>query len=413
MNLAQTLRKCADKHVFFYVTLDPEKALGIEDVLPNYTVVCPYKSALVEKLKNKIDVVVLEENMPENKVEKITEGGTYGMLKDKFVQGTINERCAGFTPAHLMVLKNSELIEALCEKQGWKLLAPKARVAEKFESKISQYKALKNILPYPESRVSILENVCAEKPVVLQFNRGHSGNSTFFIGSTGSPQEKSKIEKLYKFFPKREVKISEHIKGKTYTLNCLVLKNGDTITGSISEQITGLKSATNNPSTTVGNDFNSVKNLAPKQVKAIKRIALKAGRFIYKKGFRGLFGIDVIIDTKAEKVYFIEINTHQPASISFEAKLHRSIGKIPLLAYYIMDSLSPRGVFGKKFGAPPIVLPISAKQIIYRNKTKRPINRNALLLRAAGKQYTMTSRAKTIMPNEEIYRVQSVEKRII
>lgn len=399
MDLAKKLGKYADKHAFFYVTLDPERATGLEDILPNYTIVCPYTSDLTKKLqKDGVNIAVLEENMPAKKIKETVARGTYGMLQSKFVQALINATCTNLTSAHIMVLKNSELIEGLCKKQGWRLLAPKASVAEKFENKISQYKLLKNILPYPKSSLITPEKFEFHEPVVLQFNRGHSGNNTFFIES------QKDIKNLYKLFPKREARVSEYIKGKTYTLNCLLLNGGDVLTGSLSEQITGLRIATNNPHTTVGNDFTSPRTLHGAQLRSIQKIVQNSGHVMHKKGYRGLFGIDVIIEEESGKIYFIELNTHQPASVSFEAKVHRNIGKTPLLAYFILDNLGKAKPVKKDL--PPLILPTKAKQIIYRNKTNKALTNTEARKKYKNKGFM--SRMKLINPNEEIYRRQTI-----
>jgi len=133
-------------------------------------------------------------------------------------------------------------------------------------------------------------------------------------------------------------------------------------------------------------------------------------RAIYKKGYRGLFGIDAIIEKVSGKIYFIEVNTHQPASIPFEAKLHRKIGKVPLLGYFVLDSLDWGAKAAKKIrqlAEPPIILPIAARQIIYRNKTGKTLS-----IKYLNKKYKdkgLLSRMKYIKPNEEIYRVQKIK----
>ena len=405
MDLANAFKNRTINHAIFYITLDPERALGIEDVLPDYTIICPYKSRLVNEMKNRgVNVVVLEDELNQKEVAEAIKKGTYGILQSDFLQKYITANVRSWTP-HIMILKNSQLIEDFCKKLGWKLLAPKAKVAEQFENKISQYKLLSDIVPFPKTIITTLDNLTFNvNNSVLQFNRGHSGNTTFFINS------KKDLEKLAKKFPKREAKISEYIKGKTFTLNCLVLKSGRVIAGSISEQITGLKSATNNPNTTCGNDFTSPGKLSQKQIKKIQKIAQSTGMALYKRDYRGLFGIDVIIENKTEEVYFIEVNTHQPASISFEAQLHRQIGKVPLLAYFILDSVGEKIKPAKK-DLPPITLSISAKQIIYRNKTGKTLRLKDIEKKYKGKG--LISRIRFIKPNEEIYRRQQWNNRKI
>lgn len=418
MNLAKVLKSCVKNHAFFYVTLDPERALGLEDVMPNYTIICPFKSQLTDKLKRlpynydrsqMATVAVLEEHLSEGTVKKIGKRGTYGILQSDFVREYIRRVCGkdhvGYRKPHIVVLKNSQLIEDFCKKQNWQLLAPMAKVAEQFENKISQYRLLRNTAPYPNSFISTVRGAySASPPFVLQFNRGHSGNSTFFI------KTKKGLSKLRKLYPNRECKISEFIKGKTYTLNCLALKNGKVLTGSISEQITGLNTATNNPNTTCGNDFHSPKKLPKSAIEKIAKIAQKIGGTLYRNKYRGLFGIDVIIENSTRKVYCIELNTHQPASISFEAKLHRAIGKVPLMAYFILDSAGT-GIQPKKADMPPTLLPISAKQIMYRNKSKKILSREYIAKKY--KDMGLLARVKFVKPNEEIYRTQQLNNRAI
>lgn len=461
MDWKKELQKKGANKAFFYVTLDPERALGLEDVLPNYTIICPYLSQLTARLKDgtrnnrdrkdTFQLLALEEHIPTSEVEGIIRRGTYGILLSRFVTEHIKKCRDSKKNVYVLVLKNSQLIEGYCRKQGWRLLTPSAKVAEEFENKISQYRLLKDVVCYADtflctveefsnafeefdrdySRTSAgdeawrpaaagraspgrikqarlacerflnnIDQAPSRTPFVLQFNRGHSGNSTFFIGN------RKDLAELRKKYPKRECKVSEYIQGKTYTLNCLALKSGKVINGSISEQITGLQAATSNPNTTCGNDFNSPRKLGIAEVKAIGRISQKVGKILHKNGYRGLFGIDVIIEKATGKVYFIELNTHQPASVSFEAKLHREIGKVPLLGYFILDSFGIKVRFPRK-DLPPIVLPISAKQVIYRNKAAKILTGEYIEKEYRGKG--LLSRMKFIKPNEEIYRIQTIK----
>ena len=417
MNLAEEFKKYASSDAFFYITLDPERALGVEDILPNYHVICPYKSWLTDALKDSgVRVFVLEEEVGLDEAMKIAEKGSYGIMQANLVKDYIAKK-AGTVPAlraNILVLKTSALIEDFCKSQGWNLLAPKANVAEEFENKISQFKILRGVVPFPKSRISTMEEVYniakslnGEDATVIQFNRGHSGNTTFFVKSV------SDIEELYKLFPKREVKISEFKKGKTYTLNCLVLRNRRVITGSISQQLTGLPEATSNPNSTVGNDWGSARNLSGGVFRKIKEMAEKSGSAMCKEGYAGLFGIDVLVENSSagsleddsNEVYFIELNTHQPASVSLEAKIHRNLGKVPLLGYFVLDSAGEAEISEEDL--PPLILPINARQIIYRNKSSQVMSRGQILSEFSGKPFI--SRVLEVKPNEEVWREQAVD----
>src|SRR3989344_4354505 len=125
----------------FYIALDPERATGIEDMLENYHIICPYKSALTDSLKKRgISVFVLEEECS-NAWENALEIGTYGIMQLQCVKEFIAEKSEGALP-RILVLKNSTLIENFCKKSGWELWSPKSFVATVFENKISQFQKL-------------------------------------------------------------------------------------------------------------------------------------------------------------------------------------------------------------------------------------------------------------------------------
>lgn len=373
----------------FYVTKDPERATGVEDLLENYHVICPYSSTTTEALKEK-GVPVLVTN-------KAVEGGTYGMLQLPEVQDYITAHKAGTAPA-LLVLKTSALIARVCRAERWNLWAPKADVAKKYEDKISQYKALHNVVLFPKTHTTTMNNVSENVyPFILQFNAGHSGEGTHIIKNI------EQLKHYREIFPNREVRVSQYIEGNTYTLNGLVTKAGDIYTGSISLQLTGLPEATNNRLATVGNDFGAAGNLTLKQADTIKNIAHTVGKVMAEDGYLGLFGIDVIVTPKG--IYFVEVNTHQPASISFEATLHRSVGATPLMLIFIRDMMEEGGFSPKKSELPPTIFPHPASQIIYRNKKKEPVKLSDISFPPGNN--VLPARMDVVNPGEELFRIQS------
>ena len=92
--------------------------------------------------------------------------------------------------------------------------------------------------------------------------------------------------------------------------------------GNISYQITGLKPFTDLPFSTIGNDWALPhKYLSKKQISQYKKIATDVGLKLQKAGWKGLFGIDVVVDDKTNKLYLLEINCRQPASTTYESQL--------------------------------------------------------------------------------------------
>ncbi len=397
-----------------YFALDVERATGIENLLPHYAIVTPWESEMSGQLESQgTRLFVLERDCKEFSEERLW-GGTYEIMKlpcvknfiDQFSKGAQPSSAQGYGGAqpNILVLKNSELIENECTKNGWKLLAPEAHAAKLFEDKITQWQLLHETVEFPETIVTDVAHAAEESsavgfPLVMQFNAGHSGGGTHVMKSV---QDFAPFEKQ---FPQRQVRMAKYLKGITYTLNALVLKEGNVYTGSISKQLTGLKEATANPSSTVGNDFGAAaEELFQKQGESIADMARVIGRKMHEMGYAGLFGIDIVVEETTGKLYCIEVNTHQPASIPFEAKLHQMIGKTPIIFLWIRDMIEDSlQIFSDEL--PPLFLKGDARQIIYRNKTDEVVSSDSI----AVPENALISRMKQVKPNEELFRVQTYD----
>jgi formate-dependent phosphoribosylglycinamide formyltransferase (GAR transformylase) len=92
--------------------------------------------------------------------------------------------------------------------------------------------------------------------------------------------------------------------------------------GNISYQITGLPPFTDNEFSTIGNDWGLAhKILTETDKNNIGTIVAEIGTKLQRDGWRGLFGVDVVLDEKSKRVYLIEVNARQPASATYESFL--------------------------------------------------------------------------------------------
>ena len=161
----------------------------------------------------------------------------------------------------------------------------------------------------------------AGKSLVVQFNHAHTGLGTHIVS------DDKELRALSEKFPDRPARISDFIQGPVFTLNIVVAKNG-VFCGNISYQITGLPNFTDNPFSTVGNDWKLPETLLSKKDKEkILEIAGKTGEKMKNAGWLGLFGIDVIMNEKSHEIFLLEINARQPASTTCESFLQKSAGK--------------------------------------------------------------------------------------
>jgi hypothetical protein len=304
----QQLYKALAKNPIVYVVRDIERALGLP-LKPGYHIVTNKTAfAKVALAKNKNVCLIAEEHLL----------STLELLKHPAVQKYI-ERLPN---AHLVVFKNTPIIERWCEEHNLKLLNPPAALSTQVEEKISQLDwlgELATLLP-PHKKMLGKDLPALGFPYIVQFNRAHTGQGTFLVRSVAEALA------IGSKFPHRPVRLTQFIAGNVFTLNALVWGKA-VLSGPISYQITGLKPFTENPFATIGNDWALPKKLITgKQTKEIGNIVQAVGKKLMAQGWRGLFGIDVLV-ANTGNVYLLEVNARQAAGASFESRLQEKNAK--------------------------------------------------------------------------------------
>lgn len=318
----------------FYITLDPEKALGIEDLIPSYHILYSEGSQLAIPIgDNGIDI----KNFPKQSEAKINS--TAKMLEDPNVIKYIKEQ-AHETP-DILVFKNDEQIENVIATNGFHLLNSSSKLNKQLENKIEFAQFVDTAGVFKQPKYLIFEKLSDLNyqelsntfgiEFVIQFMFGHSGNSTFFI------ENPDQLESLKKQYPLRKGKVSAKIEGPTYTVNACVTKLGIVI-GGISEQITGIPELTSSKGGTVGNDY-SQRHLDDNVRKDIVTKTMQFGELLQKAGHRGIFGLDFIIEQNTNELYLIEANIRQVASASYTSYLQRLNKKVPIMLWHVLELL--------------------------------------------------------------------------
>ncbi len=322
----------------FYITNDPERAIGLENILPNYHILCIDHTTIVNQLeKENKNIFCLEKALnKKNPIYRNSNRLLNHPLTIKYIQNNIKPK---ETP-YIQVFKIAPNIERTAEKLNLKILNTSSELNRKFENKIPQFKHLGKLNPFPPTKIIKLEDFNFNqlqkklgKKLVLQFNRGHTGKSTIFL------KDKIHYNKIKKKFPKRTVRISKFIPGEAWTLNACQTRYG-TIYGGLSYQITGIPECTSRKGGTVGNDWSVSQTLNHETTDKIEQITQKVGETLNNHGYRGMFGLDLII-TPTKEVYLIEINAREPASTSMHSQLLISQNIIPLNLFHILEFIYP------------------------------------------------------------------------
>ncbi len=359
----QPLDQILQKQPLFYVARDIERALAGAN-LPGVFII----SNLTEYSKK---IAVGQEQILLIQEEKLLD--TWELMRHSKTQEFIRTHALGAPPS-LLVFKNTTEIERICAEQNWQIMNPSARMSQKIEEKITQVEWLGELASMlPPHKIQIASEVLFEgTPFILQFNRAHTGQGTMMIESA------EQLAEIQTKFPNRPVRVTQFIEGAMLTSNNAVAPD-TTLVGNISYQITGIAPFTNNPFTTIGNDWELPHRLLSAELKK-QYVAMveKIGDKLRTDGWKGLFGVDIILDVAAQKLYLIEINARQPASTTFESELQKLAQKneheITTFEAHLL------GLFGIPFGETKLIALTTGAQIIQRvSETTQNKNQSVLI----------------------------------
>jgi len=346
----------------FYISNDPERALGLEELIPNFHIVHIDSSQYLDDFKTKnIQYFCWQEHLsPETNVFR----SSYRLLSSREFQEYFNANKKDKN--YIQTFKISPAFEKKVAELGAILLNTTAAKNRLFENKLSQFQELSKLpISLPLGGVYNLSGIEHDKLVrelgskyVIQFDRGHTGSGTVFVDSP------SALLQLKEKFPERWVKASEYVVGVAYTLNGVVGSNGIYL-GGLSRQITGDQVLTPLTGATIGNDFGYRTELKTGHQK-IEQEAVIIGNAMLEKGYRGLFGLDLIVLADGSHK-FIEINARQPASIPMFTKMQLMAGQVPLTMIHLAEFLG---------------LPYNLNQESYNAQALQPMNYAQVFVRA-------------------------------
>lgn len=303
----QPLKKALQSTPLVYVTRDLERATGLVKAYKGLHIITNNGPFAKEYSKTHKNVTLIKAK------EKLD-------TRELLAHPTSRTFLGGLKNPQIVVFKNTKQIERICSEQGWPLLNPSAELASYVEEKISQLHWLGSLQNYlPPHHIQLCEDLLwSGEPYIVQFNHAHTGLGTILI-TAAEP-----VNELKEKFPHREVRITQYIKGPAFTSNNVVWGK-KVFVGNINYQITGLSPFTTNPFATVGNDWAlPSKILSAKQVRYYKQMVTDIGKKLAQDGWKGLFGVDTILDEQTGKIYLIEINARQPAGTTFESTLQKT-----------------------------------------------------------------------------------------
>lgn len=318
----------------FYITNDVGKGIGLENILPNYHIVCLDDHPLIDVLdKNNVSVFCLERVLGKKNVLPRSSGI---ILNHPKVLSFIRKKSKEKKP-NILFFKPQRKIEIIADKLGFNLIGNRTTTNRLFEDKVSFFDfCLERGIKVPEGEIADLSLAkytdLAKKYgeiLVIQYGRGWAGNSTFFI----------KNEQEWEDLKKKvvgKVKVSRFIKGIT-VLNNVVVFRDSVIISKPALQVKTDSRLTSTQGGTGGRQWPV--ELQKDQEEKVVEMTKTTGEIMSKKGYRGFFGLDFLVEEKTGDVYVSENNARLTASVPFFTKLEINLNCFPLLGYHLLSFL--------------------------------------------------------------------------
>jgi hypothetical protein len=231
---------------------------------------------------------------------------------------------------------SNEPLEALAAASDGRLrvLAPPAALKRRLDDKISFRRALRQlgIEPMPQliCDLDTLDLVQMGRsfglPCVVQLAIGAGGSGTFFVSADED------LRALRDEHAGKEVIVSKYVSPISPNINAVVCDDL-VLLSHPSVQLVGVPQCTDKPSAYCGNDFVAAQRLPRAAIQRIYEQTRKIAAWIAGQGFRGLWGIDFVVD--GSTVYPLEINPRLQGSTSLLSDLEQMSHQVPLMLAHL------------------------------------------------------------------------------
>ncbi|MBA7655191.1 hypothetical protein ES703_63090 [subsurface metagenome] len=242
---------------------------------------------------------------------------------------------------------------------NWNLIASPIKFCKNlFENKIKFRKILEQLgIPVPPGKICPVENLhyghlmnAYGLPFVIQHPTKGGGKGTFFINN------KEDFNKAYKKikYPTRETFLGE--KEEKPANQVIVAKHIQGPSPSITGCVTGQGILSTNPQYQIldmpelynpekgsglfcGHDWTS-SNFSENIKKQAYQITERVGNYFKKFGYKGIFGLDFVMDEESEKLYVTEANPRLLASFPTISMAQIYNNEPAILAFHVLEHLN-------------------------------------------------------------------------
>ena len=321
-------------------------ATGLEDVLDNFQVVSLRKTKDDEAIRKNIKLTVLEDIIGED-VNEVRQNSV-SLLRDKNIIDYISKHKNPI----LFSYKGRKTFEEIADQNKFVNATASSELYKYYNDKRQfRLEAEKAGLRVPLNKLlENLDNVNFEdlkKEFGLPFVFQYVGKHTFFIKTEEEFNEK--VGEAKKLFAKRiekgkvednDVLISQFIEGKAASVSCIATRWG-TFVSNLQYQIIGIPefmpAEPDDKGMYCGIEWTSAGEITEISNTQAKEMGKAFGEHLYSKGYRGFFGLDVLIEDKTGDIYVNECNPRFTGVLPTIDHIQNSVSSIPLTALHLLE----------------------------------------------------------------------------
>jgi len=318
--------------------------------LPSYRIVCNQKTSDLPLLREKIPVFCFEETTGGKPFNRVAN--SFQLLSKPCVEESLNRQK---DPKYLFLYQNYPELEEFSKIRGWKLLANpsqlRIRLGERsfFERVVSDLgfpKIPGGIFPWKTMAGWGYENWVEKlgpKFVVQlpEIQRG-GGRGTFFVGSKGEYDalRKRLAKGVWRGSKLISVSVHSFIKGISASVAFCVTRNGVLISG-LQKQLIDLSYCHGLDENGIfcGHVWGAGDTWPEAVLSEAQEQARKAGNHLASLGYKGIAGMDFIVQPEEGKVYPVEINPRLTGAFPVLSLLQLTQGIIPMEAFHLLEFL--------------------------------------------------------------------------
>lgn len=325
--------------------------LGLEDIAGNYRILALRYSKDTKLIEKDMEVFSLEKGMSTSHIDAPRNSTTV------LTHPRTKEYLSAFQSPALTVYKSSSKVEQTCRENDWTLIASPVKFGKKlFEDKIKFRRILEEIgVTPPPGEILPAKNLNFYKlkikygtPFVVQHPRRGGGKGTFFISSQVDwhkavrklQVQELEGEEVAEDISNLEVIVAKYVKGPSPSITGCVTRHGILSTNPQYQliDVPELYNPKKGSGLFCGHDWASSRfppNIEEQAYNAAERV----GKYFSGLGYKGIFGIDFVLDEDKQKLYVTESNPRLLGSFPTLTMVQLRNNEPPIIAFHVLEYL--------------------------------------------------------------------------